>query len=175
MNYWEELIYKKEEEYRNYIDSHRKNVQKAWDNIKSNENVIHYISNNINTTMPHFLKTLDEFISKHDMSKYSDAEFDAYREWFYPIDEEEKQSAKKAFDLAWEHHYSCNMHHWDWWYKSGIPNDMPFIFVMEMICDWVAMGYQFNNSAKDWYYKNKDNIHLGDKQKVWVEIILDLI
>lgn len=171
----QEMVKAKELEYTQYIDNHRNNVQKAWDELKNNDRVIDYIVKNADTKPSNFLSLLDAYIAAHDKSKYGKEEFDAYRKWFYPVSEEEKQSAKEEFDLAWKHHYKRNMHHWDWWHESNLPQVMPFNFVVEMICDWMAMGYQFNNTAKSWYYENKNEIHLGERQTKWVEDILEMI
>lgn len=174
----QKLIKIKEDEYKEYIDNHRSNVKHAWEKLKNNKNTFEYIDKNKSISpIEHFLPLIDSCIENHDRSKYSKEEFNAYRKYFYPVSEDEKELAEKEFDEAWKHHYTWNMHHWDWWYHSGIENSMPFIFVIEMICDWMAMSYHFNNSTKEWYYNEKQNgkIHLGERQTKWVEDILELI
>lgn len=170
----------KEKEYREYINEHKLNVQKAWNIMKNNNKIMKYIENVIDEDIVHnaFSSTiimLDTNIFIHDDSKYSKEEFDAYRKRFFPISEEEKDNCKEEFDKAWEHHYTYNLHHWNGWYKNGYPDRMQLIYVVEMICDWEAMGYKFGNTAKEFYYKNKDNIHLGEKQTKWVKDILELM
>ena len=170
------IIRRNENLYREYIDNHRLNVQKAWDNIKNNSECIELIEHKfVNTTLEASIELLDELIKNHDMTKYSKEEFDAYRKEFYPITPEEKELNKEKFDLAWKHHYTNNLHHWNWWYESGNMNNMPFTHVIEMICDWEAMGYVFGNTSKEYYEANKQKIQLGEKQRRFAEELMDII
>ena len=82
---------------------------------------------------------------------------------------------KEEFDKAWKHHYTNNLHHWNWWYESGNTDSMPFVHVIEMICDWEAMGYVFGNTSKQYYEENKHKIMLGEKQRRFAESLMDLI
>ena len=52
-------------------------------------------------------------VKAHDVSKYGDDEFEAYRNYFYPKEGEKKD--RKAFDIAWKHHYTHNSHHWEFY------------------------------------------------------------
>ena len=79
----------KEKEYMAYIDEHISNVQNAY--LKYGEILCKLL--NISTF------DLYEKVSIHDQSKYSEEEFDAYRNYFYPCTDEKKD--KEAFDLAW--------------------------------------------------------------------------
>ena len=164
-----------ENQYREYIDNHRKNVQKAWDLMKSNNNCVELINRHLFTTTELLISMMDDIIKQHDMSKYSIFEFAPYRKNFYPLNEEEKASNTDEFERAWKHHYENNPHHWDGWYKSGSPDMMPLIHVVEMICDWEAMGYTFGNNSLQYYEKNKMNIHLGDKQRIFAEELMNTI
>lgn len=165
-----------EQAYIKYIDNHKQNVIKAWESIKHNLSTINCIKRyEIAFKCGDCLSLIDNLIQTHDSSKTQPEEFEAYRKYFYPVSDEEKENSKEEFDKAWKHHYTNNLHHWNWWYESGNINSMSLPFVIEMICDWMAMGYQFNNTAKDWYYKNKNNIHLGELQEKFVEDFLELI
>lgn len=176
MSIREVIIRKQENEYREYIMNHKLNVEKAWERMKNNQEVIAFFSeckkfNNLDMT----IDIIDDMIRFHDSSKFEKDEFDAYRKQFYPITPEEKEENKAAFDKAWKHHYFNNMHHWNWWYESGNKDNMPFLSVVEMICDWEAMGYHFGNTSKEFYEKNKNNIHLGDEQRKFAEQLMDII
>lgn len=170
-------IKKKEDEYRDYIYEHRCSVKKAWDNMKECNNILEIISEYINTeNISTFIAQLNANINNHDLSKYSKEEFDAYRKHFFPISDEEKESSKEEFDIAWKHHYIYNLHHYDWWYENNKSDSMPVIYVIEMICDWEAMSYKFGTNTKEWYYKNIDiEIHLGEKQRELTERILEFL
>lgn len=164
-----------ENNYKEYIDNHRQNVQKAWMNMKSNSDCLELISRYLNTTVESAIRLIDSLIDAHDMSKYGKEEFDAYRKNFYPVDEKEKEDNEIEFDLAWRHHYYNNPHHWDWWYETGNMDNMKMPYVVEMICDWEAMGYKFGNTSKQWYEQNKYKIHLGEKQKSFAIQLMDII
>lgn len=170
------LIKHQENLYKEYINNHKLNVQKAWERMKNNSDCIELITKNfLNITIDKAIELLDELIKNHDMTKYSKQEFDAYRKEFYPITPEEKESNKENFDRAWKHHYTNNLHHWNWWYESGNMDNMPFTHVIEMICDWEAMGYQFGNTSKEYYESNKHKIHLGEKQRRFAEELMNIV
>lgn len=169
------LIHYNEKEYTRYINEHIKNVQKAWENIKSNFMAMEYIKNTVTNYSPFLIDTIDELVKNHDASKYSEFEFDAYRRNFYPISPEEKENNKEDFEKAWKHHYMNNLHHWNYWYNKNDMDAMPFPYIIEMICDWEAMSYKFGGTSKEWYENNKGDIHLGNKQKEIVESLLNII
>lgn len=164
-----------ESTYREYIDNHRQNVQKAWAVIKSNSECMELISKNLLTTVESAIRLIDALIESHDLTKYDEPEFNAYRKNFYPLNEEEKESNKAMFDVAWKHHYYNNLHHWNWWYETGNMDNMKMPYVVEMICDWEGMGYKFGNNSKQYYEQNKDKIHLGDKQRLFAEQLMNII
>lgn len=168
-------IKQKENEYKEYIDNHRQNVMKAWTLMKSNNECMDFITKNLNTSLEAVISLVDELVKSHDLSKYKDVEFHPYRKEFYPVTPEEKESNKSSFDAAWEHHYTNNMHHWDWWYKSGNMDKMGLSYVVEMVCDWEAMGYKFGNTSKQWYNDNIDKIHLGETQRRFAEGLMNII
>ena len=100
-----------------------------------------------------------------------------------------KEYKYKDFDKAWEHHFKVNKHHWNHWCynwelnesgvplnecKLSIPLEMSDRYIIEMICDWTAMGYKFENTAKDFYLKNKNKIELNPKTKYKVELIFGM-
>ena len=176
MSIAESLISYHENLYREYINNHKLNVQKAWETMKNNKNCIDFITKNlVNMDINAAIALIDELIKNHDSSKFSTEEFDAYRKNFYPISEEEKESNKEAFELAWRHHYTNNLHHWNWWAESGNMNNMSFVHIIEMICDWEAMGYKFGNNSKEFYEQNKHKIQLGEKQRIFAENLMNMI
>ena len=132
-------------QYEDYIEEHCNNVKKAFEEL-------------INKDIPEtreYLNELHKKIQNHDNSKYSNEEFDAYRKNFYPINEQEKEDNKEAFDKAWEHHYRNNNHHPEYWLDDQ-GNLKPFseqnerevrLAYLEWVCDLQAMGYKFNDTA----------------------------
>lgn len=171
----ETIIKQNENKYKEYIDNHRLNVQKAWTLMKSNSECMDLITKYLNTNVEAAIDLLDEMIKSHDLSKYTDAEFGPYRKNFYPVSEEEKQENEAAFDAAWKHHYHNNMHHWNWWYESGNMDNMKLPYIVEMICDWQAMGYVFGNNSIQFYEQNKEKIQLGTIQRRFAEELMNII
>lgn len=127
----------KEKEYLNYILEHKENVVKAFETSLTNENY----KNNYDEL---YLRVIS-----HDYSKLDDEEFEAYRNYFYPNEDEVKN--EEDFNKAWEHHYKNNSHHPEYYGK----NKMPEIDILEMIIDWEAMAIKFGGSAKEFYESKK--------------------
>lgn len=172
----EDLIQKreKEKEYIAYINEHLRNVKTAWENMKNNDKCMVIIKTNMYyDSEAYIMNVVETLVNVHDRSKLSSAEFDAYRKYFYPINDEEKKEVEKSgeFDKAWVHHYTENLHHWDHWKND--PDSMSFICVLEMTLDWIAMSIKFNNNAIEWYEQNKKDIVLGEKQEQWVMELLN--
>lgn len=119
-------------------------------------------------------------IKNHDMSKYSKEEFEIYQKYFMPVDKEDKIS-ELEFNEAWLHHIHNNPHHPEHWVlhdyevKSIQIIPMPDKYIVEMICDWIAMGIKFGDTAYDWYNKSKKSIPLNNDTRCKVEKILNAI
>lgn len=156
--------------YKKYVDDHINNVKLAWKSMKENKKCINILKD-LSENLEYFLQTMQIFIDNHDASKYSIDEWEPYRKNFYPVDENEKKENEEDFQKAWEHHYTVNMHHWDWWAKNNRQNKMPIVSVIEMCCDWIAMSNKFGGDAYTWYNSQK-NIILGKEQKIIIESIL---
>ena len=152
----------KNEEYTNYIKTHIQNVE-----IIYNKYFIPLLNKeNISTKIPDkiFKETIlnmKEQIKAHDASKFSEEEFLFYRKNFYPTLTEKnninlKKKIKEDFQIAWEHHYKNNPHHPFYWVEDdGNIKDMSLNYIIEMICDWLAMSMYFNSNFIEWYNKAK--------------------
>ena len=157
----------KEREYRKYIEEHRQNIRDAFVELSTCPDLDWVITEDISAK-------LFERIKDHDLSKYSDKEFDAYRRYYHPIDYIEKYNAKEDFDKAWEHHWKNNDHHWqNRQGKDDFFNEEIELACLENICDWLAMGYKFNDRPIQYYNKHKDEIKLPQKQIVFIERVLN--
>jgi len=140
-------------DYLDYLEEHILNVQKAWNEIQEKCADMSFFQCN---------KTRQQLaleINNHDVSKFSPEEFVQYRKHFFPISEYEKRTSN--FNKAWEHHKKCNSHHWETWtyVQYGEPYEWK-IDCVHMIIDWMAMGYKFNDTAQEYYEKNKDKINI---------------
>ena len=158
----------KTKEYKDYIDNHRKMVQKAWEIIK--DATVKYGEDSWGQhNNCHAFTFISLIIEEHDKSKYSPEEFEAYRKRFYPVTGEEYD--KNELQRAWGHHLENNLHHWQ--SMKAVNYNHPYILehTVEMICDWFAMAMQFNEGHRDYYENNKDKIELQDWQHELVEEI----
>jgi|APSaa5957512622_1039677.scaffolds.fasta_scaffold93169_2 hypothetical protein len=145
----------KTREYLDYLERHILNVRKAWKEIQIKCSDMRFIYDDL------FYNQLGGEIEHHDISKLSEEEFIQYRKAFYPTDKETKYDMTKA----WEHHKLNNPHHWENWTKNTgcqwHPNDWE-ADCAHMVVDWMAMGYEFGDTAQEYYEKNKDKIILPE-------------
>lgn len=155
-----------EEAYLAYIDEHCNNVLKAF--IKDGDTIL------LNLGISNRREDLLFRVKTHDVSKYGEDEFEAYRNYFYPKEGEKKD--RKAFDIAWKHHYTHNSHHWEFYLdEDGNPKPMKLEAVAEMLLDWEAMSIKFGGNPYNWYQSNKDKIKLHPDTKFLVEHALQII
>ena len=126
----------------------------------------------------------------HDFTKfYLFTEFIPYaRYWFNPDgsprEYDSGQTAKEYMDfqIAWQHHYKHNAHHWDHWTAKNYvtinaqdkpePDEMPYDDMLEMLADWAAMSRTKGGSAKEFYHNKKHTIELHPKTRKQLEMIL---
>lgn len=146
---------KKFREYLDYIERHYNNVQKAWKLIQEKCEGKGFVF--MYDDWRWF--NIDSDVMNHDLSKLSEHEFTQYRQWFFPTEEEKETRSKELFLKAWEHHKANNLHHWQSWTKEKESHDSD-VYVVQMIVDWVAMSYEFGDTAKEYYEKNKEEIEL---------------
>jgi len=88
-----------------------------------------------------------------------------------------KEYRYTPFDYAWLHHQHYNKHHWNYWVvdqnnKRAVK--MPRKYMMEMICDWRAMGKKFGDTAKSFYLRSKDKMVMHPDTRAAVEVILGI-
>lgn len=127
----------------------------------------------------------------HDLSKYSPTEFFSSGKYWTgnrsPIDNEKDDI---GYSLAWQHHKGHNPHHWEYWIdnvgtRKNTPCRIPYEYVVEMICDWLAAGIVYSKQKPDFdkpyagprehYDKNKPyRIFHEDTQKL-IEYFLGII
>jgi hypothetical protein len=161
---------KKTREYLNYIEEHVLNVKKAWEEIKLKCKDMSFM------LVDYIYFLIDKEIEYHDISKMSEQEFIQYRKAFYPTESEIKIG---EYDMseAWAHHKEHNTHHWENWTNT---HDKDLIYWSNvhcvcMICDWMAMGYKFGDTAKTYYEKNKNKINIPKDMIPFMYEIFDRI
>ena len=154
--------------YIKYIVEHKKNIEKAFEEMRENSLIFQRYDDDI-------LNALWERVLVHDESKYSEEEFIPYRKNFFPINAEEKENNKLDFDKAWEHHWKNNSHHWQYRKNKtsfNKDNKEEVLDVLENVLDWMAMGYKFNDRPYQYYENNKNNIILCDDERKYLEDLI---
>ena len=151
-----------QKKYKDYIIGHKKRVSQFADWLKEN---LPEVFNDVD------LFAFDEVIREHDESKFGEEEFEPYAKHFYDDDDYSLE-----FDEAWKHHWMHNEHHPEYW----LGQDMPYIYILEMLCDWGS----FSIDKKDFhelisYYYNDarddEEKNLSEGTKKIIEEILDKI
>lgn len=120
------------QKYDEYLEKHRQAVKKAYQWIAA------YIPELTDVEATRNI----EF---HDMSKNTPDEYTPYDNYFYG---EQTPAIIEAFNRAWLIHIHRNPHHWQYWVlindepKEGtILIEMPYPYIIEMICDWWAFSW----------------------------------
>lgn len=153
--------------YSIYVEEHIERVQQAYKILRPI--FLKDILNNVPASGS-TMNILDDNIKNHDRSKYSIEEFDAYAKRFYPIEGTNPRGNEYSFNVAWLHHIHNNAHHPNHWVlyddKEIKILDMPDIYIIEMLCDWIAMSWYHNTDLKD-YWKSDScrNLPMSDQTR----------
>lgn len=101
----------------------------------------------------------------HDNSKFKGIEFDHLI------------NGSPILPEAIKHHQSSNPHHPEFW--GGIQN-MPDIYLAEMVCDCAARASEFGTSVKEWFEKQhpkscgyKADSEVAKKIQYYLNLLLD--
>lgn len=126
----------------------------------------------------------------HDWSKFTPTEFIESVKFFKgdssPINEAKKL---QGISFAWHHHKAHNPHHYEYWtdcYDTGtVPRIMPWKYVIELVCDYLAAGRTYNDFNKkepftlkkelDWWNNCKDGKCIHPLTKKLISAILENI
>ena len=95
----------KRQEYKDYIEEHRENVKTVWLNILKCPELRNMVNAGMygNQTGTVFEHIISQNIDMHDMSKYSEEEFEPYRRHFHSVNEKEKEESTVDYGIAWQH------------------------------------------------------------------------
>lgn len=119
---------------------------------------------------------------QHDFSKTNEDEYKAYDDYFYSGNR--SYAVVQNFKKAWLKHIHCNPHHWQYWIlinddseEGIIALDMPYKYIVEMICDWWSFSWRNENLREmlDWYEKHKNYMKLSVQTRNTVNDILKRI
>lgn len=156
------------QKYDEYLEKHRQAVKKAYQWIAA------YIPELTDVEATRNI----EF---HDMSKNTPDEYTPYDNYFYG---EQTPAIIEAFNRAWLMHIHRNPHHWQHWVlindepKEGtILIEMPYPYIIEMICDWWAFSWIKGDLSEmfAWYKDHESYIKLHNNTRSIVEEILEMI
>lgn len=158
--------------YDRYLENHKANVRKGFEWIRDN--------------IPEIVEVIDnlewQICINHDFSKTDPEEYDAYDAYFYGGNR--SYSVVEDFRRAWLHHIHMNPHHWQHWVlinddpgEGEIVLDMPYLYIIEMICDWWSFSWSKGDLTEifNWYSEHKDYMKLSDTTRKSVEYILGKI
>ena len=110
----------------------------------------------------------------HDFSKLSVLEIVGYSGWNF----KDETGDKEAMNIAWNHHIKNNPHHPEYWFcpnRDGSMDkvgNMPPIYVLEMVADWIGAGKVYGNSIEDWLPKNIGTFNFSQETKEALKLIL---
>lgn len=152
-------------EYFNHYIKHTYYVTIAWKAIREE-------------LWNHELLTADEFkkinnlIIWHDQSKMSQDEWKFYAERFYGENQND-DSVKNEFKTAVKKHKQKNLHHYES-LKDYLGDDWK-CYIVELVCDYIAMGWEFNNFILEYYDSVREKINLPNEYKEYLEDILKIL
>lgn len=158
-------------EYDDYLTEHKKNVGKGFDWLKAN--LPDLVMETPGVDWEHQIKF------SHDASKDSNEEYAAYDDYFYGGNR--SYEVVEKFKYAWLHHIHNNKHHWQYWVlmndepdEGTIALEMPYQYVIEMICDWWSFSWKDGNlrGIFDWWNEHRENMVLNQWTEAKVQAIL---
>ena len=121
----------------------------------------------------------------HDLSKFSPVEFwesvKYYQGFRSPIDYCKEVN---GWSKAWMHHKGRNKHHYEFWqdnFDFGCkPVQMPYKYVLELICDFLGAGRAYNgknfspeNEYKWWLKKKANGIKMHPQTLEFVNLMME--
>ena len=159
-------------QYDEYLNNHIMDVNRAFSWLRTNLPEVVDPNGGFTTIL---------YLGRHDESKYSYEEYDAYDAYFYG---KKNKEVKEDFNYAWLHHIHENPHHWQHWVlvnddpeEGTIALDIPYKYAIEMICDWWSFSWKTGNLYEifDWYENHKKRMILSKNTRELVEQILGQI
>ena len=148
-----------QEEYKKYVLEHKERVQQFADWLKEN---LPELFDEID------IELFDDMIREHDESKFEEEEFEPYAQHFYGSKDNDFE-----YSEAWKHHWTHNEHHPEFW----LGEDMPYIYILEMLCDWGSFSVEKGDFHEliNYYYdqaKDDEEKNLSDNTKKIIEDVL---
>lgn len=121
----------------------------------------------------------------HDFSKLSPVEFfESVKYWNGKRSPILEAKEKQGLSYAWFHHRGRNKHHYEYWIDGldggGDPKVIPFKYVIEMVCDWLAAATTYNGvspgkvfeSEYEWWKRKSETAKIHPITKLMISMIL---
>lgn len=143
-----------QKKYGEYLKQHLLNVRKAY------EFLLPSIKQKLNLS-ENELALLAQNIRNHDVSKLRMDEFAPYAQYCFG---EKDDEAKVAFDKAETLHKQRNPHHAEYWAEKK--EEMPTIYVVEMVCDWWSFSLVRNQPLEVFDFFQKHSFSQKTKQTI---------
>lgn len=156
--------------YDRYLEQHKSNVARGYEWFRDN--------------LPEVVADIEgiewQICNSHDYSKNDPEEYMAYDAYFYGGNR--SYAVVQEFNRAWLRHIHHNPHHWQHWVlinddpgEGKIILDMPYIYIVEMICDWWAFSWSKGDLTEifNWYEEHEAYMQLSNATRKTVELILD--
>ena len=159
-------------QYDQYLAQHRSNVKRGYD----------WLCENLPDVVKDTLNAGWQTGFAHDRSKDESDEYNAYDAYFYGNNR--SYEVVENYQKAWLLHIHRNPHHWQYWVlinddpKEGeIVLEMPYDYIIEMICDWWAFSWAQEKLDEifNWYKDHSKYMKLAPDTRKTVESILDKI
>ena len=113
---------------------------------------------------------INQLIIWHDNSKISEDEWLPYARRFYSSHGNE-ESVKRDFKKAVAHHKKENLHHFES-LKNYFGPDWK-CYIVEMVCDYIAMGWEFGKYIFEYYEENRNQIELPARYQEYLDWVLN--
>ena len=155
-------------EYDRYLAQHKSNVEAGFRWLQKN--------------LPEITEgggAEHNIVFAHDQSKTEPDEYGPYDIYFYGGNR--SYAVVEDFRKAWLLHIHRNPHHWQYWVlinddpeEGEIILEMPYCYILEMICDWWSFSWFKGNLLEifSWYEEHKNYIKLHPNTRKLVEDIL---
>jgi hypothetical protein len=110
----------------------------------------------------------------HDLSKFSDIEAIGYSKWDFKT----QTGDWNSFRSARSHHRKNNPHHPEYWFEvqrdgSTIVEEMPYLCILEMIADWIAVGRNGESLfGEEWL---RQNLYTYKFHPTTADTVIDLL
>ena len=155
------------QEYLSHILDHKRMVCVAWFYIGDTLCELGFINEDE-------MERINKLTLNHDNSKLQRDEFIPYARKFNGP-RRNNQKVKENFKEAVKLHKMRNLHHYES-LKSYKGEDWK-CYAIELICDYIAMGWEFNSYIGDYFEKVKDELknNLPEDYYNYIESIIEII